>query len=398
MPRLTPFHSRVDAMCKGKRWEEWSGFLSARMYELDHSPEYNAVRSGCGMFDVSPLFKYDMRGPDAEALVDRVIVRDATRCRVGQVLYSVWCDDKGKVIDDGTIARIADDHFRMTAAIPTLYWLEDNATGLDVKIEDVSDRYAGLALQGPTSRDLLQQLMDADLSGLRFFRCMESQVAGARALITRTGYTGDLGYEVFVEPQDAEKLWDAIVEIGDDYKMRPAGLIALEMARIEGGLLLIDADFTPATQTIFEVQRVSPYDLSLDWMVDLKKSFFVGQEALRREKEAGSRWSTVGLVLDVTVLEKYYAEYGMPLHLPHTAWAGPVPIYSDEAQEHHIGRGNAGMWSPVLKKYIVIARMEPQYAKLGTQIFVEETVEARAYPIPATVVKMPFYDPPQKRA
>ncbi|MHC4718020.1 MAG: glycine cleavage T C-terminal barrel domain-containing protein, partial [Planctomycetota bacterium] len=223
-------------------------------------------------------------------------------------------------------------------------------------------------------------------------------VAGVSAEIARTGYTGDLGYEIFVAPSDAEKLWDSMMEIRRDYKMRPTGSVTLEMARIEAGLLLIDSDFISAKQTMFEVQKTSPYDLGLGWMVNLGKDFFVGQEALRKEKARGSRWATVGIELDVTVLEKAYAEYDMPLHLPYAPWAGPVPIYADEAQQHNIGRGNSGVWSPLLKKYISIARVEARHGKLGTHFFIEQMIEAKAYPIPATVVKMPFFDPPRKKA
>ena len=397
MPRPTPFHSRTRALGKASRWEEWAGYLSATMYELDHLHEYNAVRTGCALFDVSPLYKYDVRGRDALALLNRVIVRDVAKCRIGQVLYTAWCDDDGKVVDDGTVSRLSEDSFRMTAALPTLHWLQNNVVGLDVAIEDVSDDFAAASLQGPTSRDLLQRLMTADLSGLRFFRCMQTEVAGAPALLSRTGYTGDLGYEVFVRPPDAGKLWDSIMELGDDYQLRPAGEVALDLARIEAGLLLLDADFISAAQTQFEVQKTSPYDLGLAWMVDLKKDFFVGQDALRREKKHGSRWNTVGLELDVTALEKFYAEYGMPLHLPYRSWTEAVPCYADEAQRHHIGRGTSGMWSPTLKKYIVMARLKPQSAKLGTRLFIEEMIEAVSYSVPATVVKMPFFDPARKR-
>ncbi len=398
MPRPTPFHSRIGPLCVASRWEEWSGYLSPTMYDLDHLHEYNAVRTGCALFDVSPLYKYDIRGRDALALLNRVIVRDVAKCRIGQVLYTTWCDDNGKVIDDGTVARLSADFFRMTAALPTLYWLQDNAVGLEVEIEDVTDDYAALALQGPTSRELLQRLTAADLTGLRFFRCTQSEVAGAPALISRAGYTGDLGYEVFVRPPDAGKLWDSIMEIGDDHQLRPAGNVALELARIEAGLLLLDADFVSAAQTQFEVQKTSPYDLGLAWMVDLKKDFFVGQEALRHEKQHGSRWNTVGLELDVTALERFYAEFDMPLHLPYRSWTEAVPSYADEAQRHHIGRGTSGMWSPTLKKYIVMARLLPQYAQLGTRLFIEEMIEAVSYSVPATVVKMPFFDPPRKRS
>jgi aminomethyltransferase len=285
----------------------------------------------------------------------------------------------------------------MTAAIPTLFWLQDNALGLDVAIEDVSDQYAAVALQGPTSRDLLQSLTDVDLSGLRFFRCTNATVAGAPALITRTGFTGDLGYEIFVRPDDAENLWDAMMEISGEFQMLPAGLVTLDLLRIEAGLVSIDSDFISVTQTIFPVQQVSPFELGLGWMINLDREFFVGRDALRHEKAHGSRSNTVGLELDVTVLEKAYAEYGMPLHLPYTAWGAAVPIYADEPQKHPIGRGTCGMWSPVLKKYIVMARVKPDYAKLGNLIWIEEMVEARSYSIPARVVEMPFYDPPQKK-
>jgi len=324
MLRPTPFHSRTGPLCQGQSWSNWAGFLAAPTYEPDHLHEYNAVRTGSGLFDVSPLFKYDIRGRDALAMVNRVAVRDLSKSRIGQVFYSVWCDDKGMVIDDGTISHLGEDYFRMTAAIPTLAWLQDNAIGLDVAIEDVSEQFAGLALQGPTSRDMLQSLTDVDLSSLRFFRCTDGKVAGAPTLISRTGYTGDLGYEVFVGPDDAEGLWDAMMEVGGEYQMLPAGLTTLDLLRIEGGLLGIDADFTSALQTMFPVQKLSVYDLGLGWMINPSKGFFVGRDALRRAKANGSRYDTIGLELDVTVMEKAYAEYGILLRraaeAPH--WAG----------------------------------------------------------------------------
>jgi aminomethyltransferase len=400
MPRITPFHSRTSRLCEGHRWEEWEGFLAAISYDLDYTCEYDSVRWGCGLFDVSPLHKYDVRGPDAKALMQRVVVRNLAKSRPGRVFYTVWCDDKGMVMDDGTIFHLAEDHLRMSTTIPNLYWLQDNASGLDVEIEDVSDEFAGLALQGPTSRELLKRLTKkADLDKLRFFRCTDAEVAGAPALISRTGYTGDLGFEIFIRPQDAERLWDSVMELADAYKLRPAGLLALNEARIEAGLLQIDADFISASQTLFDVQKTSPFELGLDWIVDLDADFFVGRDALRRERENGSsRWTTVGIELDVPALEGFYRLYDMPLHLPTRAWTDAVPIYSDEAQEHYIGRGTSGTWSRLLKKYIVIARIEPRYGKLGTRFFIEEMVEARAYSAPATVVKMPFFDPPRKRS
>ncbi len=397
MPRRTPFHARTSALCTSQNWQEWSGFLSANSYEIDHMSEYNAVRTSCALFDVSPLFKYTLRGRDAARLLDRIVTRDISKCRIGQILYTAWCDDDGKIIDDGTVARLANDSFRLTAAIPTLDWLEDNAVGLDVAIEDASDRFGGLALQGPTSRDLLQQLTGADLGGLRYYRLVEDKVAGAPAQISRTGYTGDLGYEIFVDPGDAETVWDALLDAGASYSLRPAGNIALDIARIEAGLLLIDVDFVSSTKTLFEVQKSTPYELGLGWMVKLQKDGFIGRDALQREKARGAAWTTVGLVIDVEALEKAYAGFGMPLHLPYTSWTGAVPVYADADRRQHVGKATSGTWSPILKNYVVIARVKPQHGALGSRVFVEETIEGQRFAVPANVVKMPFFDPPRKK-
>jgi aminomethyltransferase len=397
MPRKSPFYSRTSQLCESQSWVDWSGYLSANMYELDHSHEYNAVRTSCGLFDVSPLYKYTVRGSQALALLNRIVTRDLTKCRVGQVVYTTWCNDDGKVIDDGTVARLSDDYFRMTAAVPTLYWLQDNSFGLDVEIEDVSEAYGGLALQGPTSRDVLQNLTDADLEGLKYFQIIEDKVAGVPAQISRTGYTGDLGYEIFVAPDGAEELWDAVVDTGRAYGLLPAGNTALDMLRIEAGLLLIDADFVSTNQTLFDVQRSSPYELGLDWTVKLNKDYFVGQDALRAEKASGPAWRTVGLEIDVEALEMVYRKFAMPLHLPYTSWTEAVPVYRDEGARQYIGKATSGTWSPILKKYVVIARIKPQDAAVGSRIFMEATVESQRFAVPATVVKLPFFDPPRKR-
>jgi aminomethyltransferase len=397
MPKHTPFHSRTSVLCEGSSWVDWSGFLSASSYELDHLHEYNAIRTSAALFDVSPLFKYDVRGPGALAMLNRVVTRDLSKCRVGQVVYTGWCDDAGKIIDDGTVARLGENSFRMTAAVPTMYWLEDNQIGLDVEIEDVSEAFGALALQGPTSRDLLQTLVDGDLSQLKYFHTIEQKVAGVPARIARTGYTGDLGYEIFVRPDGAEELWDALMETGKSYAIYPSGMTALEMVRIEAGLLLIDVDFISTKQTLFDVQRSSPYELGLGWTVKLDKDYFVGRDALRAEKARGPAWSTVGLEIDVVALEKIFAKFSMPLHLPYTAWNDEIPIYRDAGQRQHVGKATSGTWSPILKKYIVIARIKPQDSALGSRVFMEVGVEGHRFAVPATVVKMPFYDPPRKK-
>ncbi|MBW2291841.1 MAG: aminomethyltransferase family protein [Deltaproteobacteria bacterium] len=399
MTRPTPFHSRTSALNQGQRWEDWEGFLAATMYSLDPLVEYNTIRLGCGLFDVSPLHKYEVRGPDAQALLQRMVVRNLAPTRPGRAFYTVWCDDDGKVVDDGAVFHVAENHFRLTSTLPNLEWLIDNSFGFDATIEDVSEEIVGIALQGPTSRDLLQKLTGVDLSALKFWHCTDADVSGRSSLISRSGYTGDLGFEIFVRPDDAETIWDSAMALAPDYQMRPCGLVALDMARIEAGLPQIDAEFISAKQTLFEVQTISPFELGLAWMCKLDGDFFVGRDALIKEKTNGtSRWNTVGVELDVTYIEKYFREFAMPLHLPEQSWNEAVPIYADEAQENLIGRGTSGMWSPLLKKYIVIARIPPQHAKLGSRFFVEEMIEAKAFSIPATVVKMPFFDPPRKKA
>ena len=384
---------------EGQRWDDWEGFLAASMYSLDPLVEYNAVRLGCGLFDVSPLHKYEVRGPDAQALLQRMVVRNLAPSRPGRGFYTVWCDDDGKVVDDGAVFHIAENHLRLTSTLPSLEWLIDNSTGFDVTIEDVSEELVGIALQGPTSRDLLQKLTSVDLSALKYWHCTDADVIGSPSLISRSGYTGDLGFEIFVRPEDAERIWDSAMDLASDYQMRPCGLIALDMTRIEAGLPTIDAEFISVKQTLFEVQTISPLELGVGWMCKLDGDFFVGRDALIKEKLNGtSRWNTVGIELDVTYIEKYFREFAMPLHLPERSWNEAVPIYADEPQNNLIGRGTSGMWSPLLKKYIVIARIPPQYAKLGSSFFIEEVIEAKAFSIPATVVKMPFFDPPRKKA
>ena len=399
MTRLTPFHSRTSTLNEGQRWDDWEGFLAASMYSLDPLVEYNAVRLGCGLFDVSPLHKYEVRGPDAQALLQRMVVRNLAPSRPGRGFYTVWCDDDGKVVDDGAVFHIAENHLRLTSTLPSLEWLIDNSSGFDVTIEDVSEELVGIALQGPTSRDLLQKLTSVDLSALKYWHCTDADVIGSPSLISRSGYTGDLGFEIFVRPEDAERIWDSAMDLASDYQMRPCGLVALDMTRIEAGLPTIDAEFISAKQTLFEVQTISPLELGVGWMCKLDGDFFVGRDALIKEKLNGtSRWNTVGIELDVTYMEKYFREFAMPLHLPERSWNEAVPIYADEPQNDLIGRGTSGMWSPLLKKYIVIARIPPQYAKLGSSFFIEEVIEAKAFSIPATVVKMPFFDPPRKKA
>jgi aminomethyltransferase len=398
MPRPTPFHARTSAACESQSWQAWSGFLSANSYELEHIHEYNAARIACALFDISPLYKYHVSGPRAAALLDRVLTRDVSRLAVGRVTYTAWCDDAGKIIDDGTLTRLRPDLFRLTAAIPTLDWLQDNDLGIGARIEDVSEGLAALSLQGPTSRSLLERLADADLSRLRYFGQLETKLAGIPVSISRTGYTGDLGFELFVEPGFSERLWDELLEEGRAWNLRPAGNVAQDMLRIEAGLLLIDVDFVSSARTLFEAQKSTPFELGLGFTVALGKEWFVGQAALRREKERGPAWKTVGLVLDLVALEAAWARFGMPLHLPERSWNTAVPIYADAERREQVGRATSGTWSPILKSYIAIARVRPRFGAPGGRLFIEETIEATRFAVPARVVELPFFDPPRRRA
>lgn len=395
MPKPTPFHSRTSALCESQSWQEWSGYLTANTYELEHTHEYYAIRTACGLFDLTPLYKYHIHGRDALKLLNRVVTRDVNRCALGQVMYTPWCDDEGQIIDDGTVARLDTDFYRLTAADPTFGWLQANASGMEVVVEEVTDSLAALSLQGPTSRAVLASLTDYPLQNLKYFRLAQTTLAGIPVTLSRTGYTGDLGYEIWVEPQNAEALWDALMEAGRAYRMRAMGYQAMDMTRIEAGLLLINVDFYSASKTLFPIQKSSPLELGLGWTVKLDKDHFVGQRALKHEAERGSAWVTVGLDMSLASLESIYRSFGLPLYLPAHSWSTAVPVYADGQQ---IGKATSGTWSPILKKYIAIARLRPQYAQLGTQVNMEVTVEAHRRPAEATVVKMPFFDPERKRA
>ncbi|GAB4578510.1 MAG: hypothetical protein Fur0022_12450 [Anaerolineales bacterium] len=403
MPKPSPFHSRTAELVESYDWQIWAGYLSPNAYELEHTHEYNAVRTSAGVFDISPLYKYYIDGPDAGALLDRVLTRDMTKLRVGQVAYTTWCDDDGKIIDDGTVARLDQTLYRLTAADPTLLWLEDNAAGLNVHIEDVTERFAGLSVQGPTSRDILLALtshashITDEIRHLKYFRLIQTDLAGTPVVLSRTGFTGDLGYELFAEYYDADDLWDKLMRAGEPYNLRPMGNTALDMTRIEAGLLLTDVDFISSKKTMFDVQKSTPLELGLGWTVKLDKPYFVGQAALKKEQAKGSKEVTVGLELDTVALEGLYARFGMPLHLPYSSETESIPLYADARGQKRIGKSTSRTWSPILKKYIGIARVEPRYAALGTRVFVEVTIEACRFVCPAKVVEMPFFDPDRKR-
>jgi aminomethyltransferase len=387
--KQTPFHERTAALCESHAWRRWAGYLAASSYALTHEREYHAIRATAALFDVSPLYKYSVTGKDAARLLDRVVTRNVHKLQVAQVAYTPWCDAAGKVLDDGTVARLAQDRFRLTAAEPNLRWLQDNALGLDVAIEDVSESIAALSLQGPASRAILGDV------ALKYFRLAEWEIGGIPVTLSRTGYTGDLGYEIWLPPENALAVWDALMKTGKSYGILPAGMLALDVSRIEAGLMLIDVDYVPARKAMIDSQLSSPYELDLAWTVHLDKERFVGQQALAAEKARGPQWQFVGVEVDWDSLQRLYADAGLATRVPSAAWRMSVPIYAGSEQA---GYATSGGWSPLLKKYIALAHLRAPYFTLGTQLEMEITVEHRRKRAAITVVKKPFFDPERKRA
>ncbi|MBX3046194.1 MAG: aminomethyltransferase family protein [Anaerolineales bacterium] len=435
MPIPSPLYSRTAALCTSQEWRDWSGYFSAITYGPSYEVEYYAVRNAAGLMDASPLYKYEILGADAERLLDRMVTRNVAKSRVGQVLYTPWCDEDGKVIDDGTLARLGPQHFRLTAADPSLRWLQDVGYGLDVELRDVSTELAALALQGPNSYAILQSLLPkTKLGGLRYYNLLQTEFNRAPLTITRTGYTGDLGYELWIAPEHAPALWDSIMETGAGYGILPLGLAALDILRVEAGLLLIEVDYSSTLHARITEQQSSPYEIGLGWAVDLDKADFIGKQALQQEaslrgelhavqptkqppsqnseaqsdrgllrsrysvahpSQRQSGRSLVGLEVNWYDLERLFGEANLPPQVAGRASRTAVPVY---AGEEHVGQATSMVFSPILKKYIALATVRSEHAALGSQLEFEITVEYVRKRANATVTKIPFYNPAQKRA
>jgi len=396
MPIPTPFHPRTSELCTSYSWKDWSGHYAVRSYDTCHEREYHALRQAAGLIDVSPLHKYEVRGPDAGRLLARVMVRDVRKLRVGRVSYLCWCDDDGKVVDDGTVARLNREHFRVTANGPTLAWLERHARGDRVTIEDTSESLGALALQGPRSRAILSECCDADLERLKFFRLTPARLDGVSVQLSRTGYTGDLGYEIWVDRDDALAVWDAVVAAGRPHRLQPVGLDAMDVTRIEAGYVLAGVDYFCALQCLIDARKSSPYEIGLGWAVKTDRAPFVGQSALAAEHARPARWALVGLRYDWDEYERLFAAEGLPPQVPGQAWRDAVPVY--DARGRQVGQATSGTWSPMLKQNLALATVEAGVAAIGTELRVEVTVEYRRRSVKAIITRTPFFDPPRKRA
>lgn len=395
MPRPSPFYSRTSKLSLSQSWKDWAGYYAAKTYDTSHDSEYMALRHSAGLIDVSPLFKYDISGPDAAAFLSRVTVKNLDRLKPGRVTYLCWCDDDGKVVDDGTVSRLDENYFRVTAAEPSVGWFERLRRGYQVDIEDTTDKLGALSLQGPTSRDLLRELVDFDIDQLRFFAIRACKLSGIDVWLSRTGYTGDLGYEIWVETGSAEKLWDRLAKTGQSFGLLPVGLDAMDVTRIEAGFIMNGVDYYSAHHCLIEGRKSSPFELGLGWTIQLDREPFVGQAALRREKETGARKLMVGLEIDWESLEAIFESYGLPAELPSAAWRDGRPVY--DTGKSWIGQATSGVWSPTLKKNLSLAQLDAEQAAIGNEVRFDLMAEYHRHLVPATVVKTPFFNPARKR-
>jgi aminomethyltransferase len=397
MPVGTAFHDRTFPLCQSLNYRDWAGYYTVSVYETYHDHEYNAIRNAAALIDVSPLYKYRISGKDATRLVDRIVTRDMRKVSIGQVIYTCWCDEGGKVIDDGTVTRLGETLYRWTAADPNLRWFHQNAAGMDVRIDDISEQVAALALQGPTSAKLLRQVADADIEHLKFFRVTSGTIGGVAVDISRTGYTGDLGYEIWMPWDQGVRVWDALADAGAAFDLHPAGMLALDVARIEAGFLLTDVDYISSKKALTAQQKYTPFEIGLGRLVALDKPFFVGRKALvvkEDERRVAAR-QLVGLELNWDQIEALYEELAMAPQVSSVASRVAVPIYKGQT---HVGKATSTTWSPVLKKMIALASVKSEEASAGNVLRVEVTVEGVRHTVDAIVTKLPFFNPPRKTA
>jgi aminomethyltransferase len=395
MVQTTPFHPRLSELNTTGLYGHWAGYLSALRYDLSAKHEYFGIRNSAGVFDTSPLYKYWIRGRDAEAFLAGVMTRDVRSCRPGRAQYTLWCDDAGYVLEDGVLFRHSETEFLLTCAEPNLGYFRDLVGRLEVEIVDVTADVGMLAVQGPRARDILARLT-ADVAGLPFFGLVRTRIGDAAVTISRTGYTGDLGFEIFVPAADAIAVLDAVLAAGAPYGLRPFGEQALLMARIEAGLVLINVEFSSSRFAWTDRQRVTPIELGLRG-IEADDRPFIGRTAIRREIAGRtSRWSTVGLVLDWADWNRLYTEAGLVPPKDETPLEYESMLYDDNSER--IGYATSLMYSPVLQKHIAIARVRPDLAAIGTRVHLELTIEHEYRTVVAEVAKLPLFNPERKTA
>jgi aminomethyltransferase len=399
MIRTTPFHERTSEANLTGLWEHWSGYLVAQKYQLSEKFEYFAIRNSAGLFDSSPLYKYRIHGPDAEAFLAGVLVRDIRTCAVGHGQYTAWLDDGGFVVEDGVVFRTGPDEYLMTCAEPNLAFFEALAGRHRVAFEDVSEGSAVLAIQGPKSREILAGLVPG-IERVPYFGLCETQIAGTAVTISRTGYTGDLGYELWIPADRAVAVWDAVTQAATGRGVVPFGMIALYMARIEAGLLLLDVDFESSRYAWTNATRSTLIELGLGWMVRnlaADDRAFIGRSALERElRDKSSRWKLTGLVLDWRDYDRHYDDAGLIPPKDHTPVQDEYYVYDDEGQTQ-VGYATSLMYSPMLQRHIALARVPLDRAP-GSTVKLELPVNHRYEYFDAAVSRLPLYNPDRRTA
>jgi aminomethyltransferase len=392
----TAFFERQRELNTKLSWGEWSGYHAAAVFADFVDIEYNAVREAAAVIDVTPLYKYEVSGAHAAALLDRVVTRDISAMALDQVIYTPWCDEEGKVIDDGTVTRLDENRFRVTAADPSYRWFAMNATGLHVRIDDISEATAGLALQGRLSRHVLERATSQDWFDLRYFRRRPTTIDGFDVDVTRTGYTGDLGYELWIPVEGALAVWDRLFDVGADYGIRPAGIQALDICRLEASLILIEAEYTSARHAFAPELKYSPFEIGLGRLVKFDKATeFTGKRALLAERDAGGpERRLVGLELDWSAIEAMYARHDLAPQISPQVQRAPVPVHKEGVQ---VGRATSVGWGPTIKKMVGFGSVDKGLTRIGTRLSVEWSVEGERGKVGATVVPMPFLDLDRKR-
>jgi aminomethyltransferase len=392
----TAFFPRQQEMNTKLAWGEWSGYFSPAVYADFHDIEYNAVREAAAVIDTTPLYKYVVRGKDAGRLMDRVMTRDISKLRLDRVFYTPWCDEDGKLIDDGTIARIGEHEYRVTAADQMYRWFLLNATHLDVEVVDVTDDLAALALQGKLSREVLEKATGEDWGDVPYFGRRVTTIAGVEVDVTRTGYTGDRGYELWIPWEAGVQVWDAVFEAGQDFGVYPAGIRALDVCRVEAGLILAEVEFSSARHVTSPELKYSPFEVGLGRLVELNKaSDFVGRRALLAEQRAGGpARRLVGLELEWAGIERLYSKHELAPAVSPMVHRDPVPVYKEGKQ---VGRATSITWGPTIKKMIGFGSVDKSLEAPGSRVSVEWSVEGERGKVAATVVKTPFLDLERKR-
>ena len=398
MVSTTPFHARLSELNTSGLYTHWQGQLSALRYGDAPKHEYFAVRNSVGIFDTSQLYKYWIRGRDAERLLAGILVRDIRTCRPGRAQYTIWCDDRGFVMEDGVVFRHSPTEFLMTAARPNLGYLASLRGRLQVELEDATDAFGVLAVQGPRSREVLGQLT-GDAEALRYFEHAQTKIASAPVTVSRTGYTGDLGFEITVDADRALDVLDAVLAAGRGRGMRPFGEEALMMLRIEAGLPLVDVDFHNSRLAFTDHDRVTPKELGMGWMlrnIDDERAF-IGRDSIRHELDQGtSRWATVAIVVDWQDWDRLHRDAGL---LPPKD-ERPLPyesmLYDDAG--HHGGYTTSFMYSPVLQRHIGLARVRPELSAPQTPVHIELAVNHHNTRVLARTARLPLFNPKRKTA